>query len=684
MASRFVICFLFVLGVLSGSFAIGATVPAGFRTETFAEGINAGTALTSTPDGRVFYAEQTGHVRVLENGVVRAQPVLDLSARVNTYWERGLVGIQFDPEYPEKPFLYVVYVTNDPYVHHVVSRFTIVDGAADMASELILLEGDDQATLGGGQSGSHQGGPIRFGLDGMLYIGLGEQSEDEASQSLDTLQGKILRIAPDGSIPVDNPFYSKLEGKYRSIYALGIRNPFGLAVQPVTGRIFEADIGKSSFDEINEIQAGRNYGWPLAEGFSDQPGLVNPIHAYPPAIGRSICGSVFYPSGGAFPQRWEGKLFFADWASNWVKAIDVDDPDTALDFGEDFSRPVAIEVTPDGALWVLNRGTRWRDNNKFENNSGSLTRISYVGGDYTENEAVVFPQSLAEAGVLRSGGAFRLAKGFTRFKSKQSVWRPGTRSKSWLKMPKDGKINIVQDGHWVFPEGAMVVEHFEDARGTPHETHLYQSNGDGTYRASAYRWSAETGDARLVERSEFQPLRSDAATMWLSPGPVARLDPTTAIFGFQPQFNTRRLNVGGQLSNWSRKGWFSQKVTRRAARQLPQMPALDEVDAPALERIRAYLDTNCASCHQPGGASRGFFDARYLTPFEEQGLISDALMAGDLGVPGAKLVTPGSPETSVLYLRLARKDGFRMPPGTMSAEDPPILPLLEQWIRSLD
>jgi len=171
--------------------------------------------------------------------------------------------------------------------------------------------------------------------------------------------------------------------------------------------------------------------------------------------------------------------------------------------------------------------------------------------------------------------------------------------------------------------------------------------------------------------------------MWLSPGPNSRLAPETAIFGFQPQFTARQLNQGNQLAEWRARDWFGNSLSDRDIGEFQKLHSLEDESIPEIDRIRSYLDVNCASCHKPGGASRGFFDARFQTVFKDQNLVSEQLMAGDLGVAGAKLITPGDPEKSVLYMRLARKDGFRMPPGSINAEDPPILPLLEKWIREL-
>jgi glucose/arabinose dehydrogenase len=211
-----------------------AELPDGFTEEVLATHLNAVTAMASTPDGRLFIADQTGNLLVWKDGHVLDTPALTL--HVTDYWERGLIGVTLHPDFPHTPEIFVLYVTDHPFVHHVISRFTMNGDQADPASEKILFEGDDQAKLGGHQPAGHQGGPLRFGPDGTLYIGLGEQTARDPSQRLDTLQGKILRLNADGTIPEDNPFYGTATGKYRAIWAYGIRNPFGMAFQPETGR----------------------------------------------------------------------------------------------------------------------------------------------------------------------------------------------------------------------------------------------------------------------------------------------------------------------------------------------------------------------------------------------------------------------------------------------------------------
>src|SRR4030095_16117918 len=182
-------------------------VPDGFSVETLATNLNAATTFTVTPDGRILIADQTGPLRMWKNGGLRPAPVLDLSERLDTYWERGLVGVVLHPDFPHTPHLFVMYVAKSPFPHHVISRFTILGDRAELSSERVLLEGDDQTKVGGTIPWGHQGGPICFGADGKLYLGIGEQTARTPAQSLESLQGKILRIETDSAIHENNPIF---------------------------------------------------------------------------------------------------------------------------------------------------------------------------------------------------------------------------------------------------------------------------------------------------------------------------------------------------------------------------------------------------------------------------------------------------------------------------------------------
>jgi glucose/arabinose dehydrogenase len=276
---------------------------------------------------------------------------------VADFWERGVVGVALHPRFPEEPFVYVHYVRKTPFIHHTVSRFTARGDAAEPESELVFIEGEDQSLKVGKYPGAHQGGAMRFGADGKLYVTIGEHNVRDPAQSLESLHGKILRFNPDGSIPEDNPFFLKAEGRHRAIYAIGLRNPFGLAVDPASGRMFITDVGQELFEEINEAAPGANYGWPIAEGLlGNRPEFKKPLHIYGRKDGTCISGGVFYRApenaSGRFPAEFEGKYFFADFMAGWIRVLDPEKPEPSAPFAKRIPGPVdlAVVLVPNKAV----------------------------------------------------------------------------------------------------------------------------------------------------------------------------------------------------------------------------------------------------------------------------------------------------------------------------------------------
>lgn len=733
-------------------------LPPGFIAETIATNLNAATAIAPTPDGRIFIADQTGTLFVWKNGRVLDAPALTL--RVTDYWERGLIGLSLDSDFPRVPHLYLLYVTDQPFVRHVLARFTIQDDVIDPSSGKILLEGDDQATLGGGVPAGHQGGVLRFGNDGKLYVSIGEQTAGEPAQHLETLQGKILRLNPDGSIPEDNPFFTQTTGKYRAIYARGVRNSFGLAAQSKAdgGRMFFTDVGGSAFEEVNELKAGANYGWPRAEGCSTNAAFANPLHAYPPMVGQSIVGGVFLPKGGVealnrstvesaaastlqpfnastWPAKWRGRFFFGDFMKHWIKALDPDAPTNVTTFARGLNGPVAIELAPDGSLLVLNRGAVWRDPKKFVAHAGSLIRIRYVGGtalaggtpvsdparaSFTPALALPADPSRLPRTITRGDWETRL-RGTKRwpFWPNTSAWQPFTRETIGLYLPPNRAAKLPDDARDIqLPPGAVIVRNFSvnvwqpvrvnaDAKaGIPSrwiETRLLVVGQPRGYGAS-YRWKTpdtaeliEDGELQtftdLLDRNSTNEALRKVSLPWWFPGlddgigfPIS--NPaywvSTAVQDFilhpSPIRPERPVNW---LRNMQRAGTLESSKSPEALDRLPRGSMWQSPLEPLEARVRSYLHGNCAVCHQPGGASRGKLDLRLATPLVQTGLINGEPVAGDLGISGAKIVAPGSPEKSLLYQRVKRTDFFRMPPVAYHHEPSPILPVLEEWIRSL-
>ncbi len=348
-------------------------LPPGFKAEVVATGLTGATALEVAADGCIFVCEQTGTLRAIKKGKLLPAPFIKLP--VDATWERGLIGVTVAPDFPKTPYVFVCSVAAKPYPHHVVSRFTAAGDVAESGSEKILLEGDDQTKLGGEVPAGHQGGAIHFGKDGKLYIAIGEQTAGKPAQDLKSLLGKLLRINPDGSIPADNPFVSKTTGKYRAIWALGLRNPFTFAVQPETGRLFINDVGGQA-EEINDGVAGANYGWPTVEhGPTTDPRFRGPIHHYPTAC---IIGGAFAPKNLSWPKEYRGRYFFGDFNHGWIKTIDPAKPALAQSFATGLRRPVDLRFAPDGSLYVLTRDA-WVIDNLFKGGTGALLRIRHTG-----------------------------------------------------------------------------------------------------------------------------------------------------------------------------------------------------------------------------------------------------------------------------------------------------------------
>lgn len=355
-----------------------ATVPAGFTDTLVASNLTNATAMAIAPDGRIFVCLQGGTLRVVKNGALLPTPFLTVP--VNASGERGLLGVAFDPNFNTNGFIYVYYTATTPAIHNRVSRFTANGDVAVAGSELVLLDLDNLSA-----ATNHNGGAMHFGPDGKLYVAVGENAAPSNAQTLSNLLGKMLRINADGSIPTDNPFFGTATGRNRAIWALGLRNPYTFNFQPGTGRMFINDVGQNAVEEINDGIAGSNYGWPTCEGACTNPNFRNPLfqygHGFGATTGCAITGGAFYnPQTAQFPSSYTGKYFFADFCSNWIRLFDPSSG-AATDFASGASSPVDLQVSADGSLYYLQRGS-----------TGQLRRIQYPAGQ-TPPSIGTHPQS---------------------------------------------------------------------------------------------------------------------------------------------------------------------------------------------------------------------------------------------------------------------------------------------------
>jgi len=359
---RFCLCLvIFLLALASYQSAEAATLPSGF-TEAQISGLPGPTAMEIAPDGRIFVCLQGGQLRVIKNGALVPTPFLSLT--VDASGERGLLGVAFDPNFQSNNFIYVYYTATTTPRHNRVSRFTANGDVALAGSEFAILDLENLSA-----ATNHNGGAIHFGPDGKLYVAVGDNANGANSQTLNNRLGKMLRINSDGSIPSDNPFFNTATGLNRSIWALGLRNPFTFAFQPGSTRMFINDVGQNTWEEINDGIAGSNYGWPNTEGVTSNPGFRSPLFSYghgnSATTGCAIAGGAFYnPGQNQFPASYTGKYFFADLCSGWIRVFDPA-TNTASGFATGVSSPVDLKVSADGSLYYLAIG------------SGSVFRVQF-------------------------------------------------------------------------------------------------------------------------------------------------------------------------------------------------------------------------------------------------------------------------------------------------------------------
>lgn len=375
--------YLLVLFTLLTATVSASDLPDGFAESRLATGLDP-TGIEVAPDGRVFITEKSGKVRIIKNGSLLTTPFLSITVDNNN--ERGLQSIVFDPNFASNKYVYVYYTVRgngSTPAHNRVSRFTANGDVAVARSEDIIFELDNLSS-----AGNHNGGALLF-KDGKLYIFTGENADPNKSQSMSTVLGKVLRINPDGSIPSDNPFYDTASGKNQAIWALGLRNPFRASVQPGTGRIFVNDVGGGRFEEVNNATtSGKNFGWPGIEGFrttqTPPANYQDPQYAYDRSQGCSITGGTFYnPTTANFPASYQGKYFFSDYCNGYIKTLDFANGNTVVTFATGISRPVDIEVAPDGSLYYLARGGQGGGSvgDNTSSNNGEVWRVYYSGSD---------------------------------------------------------------------------------------------------------------------------------------------------------------------------------------------------------------------------------------------------------------------------------------------------------------
>ena len=692
-------------------------------------------AIVSPPGetNRLFVVDQSGLIEAITNLSIPTKSLfLNIGARIaggTPPDERGLLGLAFHPRFSVNGYFYVFYTarspTNSAYYERV-SRFQLSSGnpnQADTNSEVILINQLDPAV-------NHNGGDLHFGPDGYLYVSLGDGGNQNDSlgnaQHIDKgFFSGILRIDVDKlpgnlepnshvsvitnlsglanySVPADNPFIGATNfngntldtAKVRTeFWAVGLRNPWRFSFDPLTGRLYCGDVGQDTYEEVDVIVKGGNYGWSYREGLHAGPrtapaGFIslNPIQEYRHGSGtnqgNSVTGGVVY-RGNRVSQLF-GAYVFADYVSGNIWALRYDGTNTGS----------FVRLTGRTGVSAFGIDPSTGDVLLADQNTDTIRRLVYATNVVSGSS---LPPTLADTGAFLNLTSLQPNPGIVPYDINVPFWSDNARKTRWFTVPATNlTIGFNPQGNWLFPTGTVWIKHFELelTNGAPEsarrlETRFIVRNTDGIYGVT-YRWDSPTNATLVPEEGMDDPiLTSEGGTertqVWHYPSRSECLSCHTTAGGLALGFNTPQMNrsvdYGNGLENQmlalNRVGYFSSPLTNintLAARAHPTNTAYS-LDY----RVHSYLAANCAQCHQPGGTALGYWDARITTPLSQAAIIN-GLLRNDRGDTDSRVIRPGAPDHSMMLTRISLPGSGRMPPLDSSVLDTNAINLLSGWI----
>jgi len=698
---------------------------------------------------RLFVGEHIGKIQVFDKNRQADQKseLLDISDKIWNNGESGLLCFTFHPQYGiENQYLYVSYQYRGPsgQGYTRVSRFTVPqDGSAiDVDTELVMIQQRDQAS-------NHNGGALLFGPDGYLYISTGDEgggnNQYRNSQSLDDrLHGGVLRIDVDMNpatshpirrqprkinnadisftdnyyIPNDNPFLDPDGGILEEFYAVGLRNPHRMTINPLTNEIWIGDVGQGRREEISLLSRGGNFQWGYKEGELDGPqGKPNPligtdqepIYTYGHNNGNNcIIGGYVY-NGNRLPSL-SDRYIFADNGSRRIWALNYNEENPGSTTAEE--------------LLIANVGGGYNGISAFAvDRTNELYILTFNGQNRGGGKIFILDREQAPSpeppGLLSETGAFTdlqnltPAPGIIPYQPNVPFWSDGASKQRWVAIPNDGTHNdpseqivFSEEGIWEFPKGAVFIKHFElpvDLQNPGQtrrlETRFMVHGEDGNYFGFTYKWLPDRSDAvlltdSLTESIEVKDLDGDNTIQkWYYPNREECLTCHKEESGSVLGLNTRQLNgeiiypltgnQANQLATLNSLGIFTPTLNEaQIADYLTMVPLADE-SQPLEVRARSYLDANCAYCHNPFTGVLAGFDTRFTVPLANQGIIN-GLLRDNLGIGENRVLVPGDTVHSVLYTRMKIfDDDLAMPPLAKNKLDQQGISLIKDWIISM-
>ncbi len=654
------------------------------------------------PTNRWYVVEQRGTIRRFEGTNPSTttqwadlQSIVDDSAS-----ESGLLGMAFHPNYASNGRVFLSYTGSgaSPFQSHISEFRRGLNGLLDPTTERILLRLDQPFD-------NHNGGNILFGPDGNLYIGFGDGGSGgdpgNRAQNRNLLFGKILRINVDGAnpyaIPANNPYVGNGlcsagsgSASCPEIYAYGLRNPWRWSFDrsATDPDLWLSDVGQDSWEEVDRIVKGGNYGWRIREGrhcfnpssncplTANGAPLIDPIAEYDHSLGQSITGGYVYRGTAIASLR--GRYVFADFSSGRLMYL-------ATNSSGGFDRRDLIQSTG------LNISSF------AEDSAGELYVVDYNGGLYqivpgsgTINDTV--PANLIDTGCVSMADPKLPASGLIPYAPNAAFWSDGAAKERWMALPNNQTITIQSDGDWSFPSGTVLVKHFR--LGTRLiETRLFMRHPDtGNWGGYTYQWNSAQTAATLVKGGLITNINPPGQD-WIYPSEAQCLQCHTSAAGRSLGLETAQLNsnltypatgrMANQLATLNAIGMFTTPLAQPPS-ALPVYPDPYGTSGSLTERARAYLHTNCSQCHRPSGGTPSNMDLRFGTASAATNACNATPASGDLGISGARLIVPGNPAASLIFVRMSRRDLHQMPPLASNLVDTAGVALIQSWIAGMN
>ena len=635
-----------------------------------------------------YVVEQTASIVSFPNtpNVAASTEVLaaPLGVDLGTTGEGGLLGFAFHPSYATNGTAFAAYtvrIAGNAGLTQRIARLERV-GNGKLAKDVDLFE---RAVPAASAREEHNLGGMAFGADGNLYVAMGDgyiEGDDPANPAQDpsSVFGKILRITvgPTGpySIPDGNPF--KGGGGAPEVFALGFRNPWRFSFdRDAPHSLWVGDVGDDTWEEINKVEAGKNYGWSTMEGAHchvaatcSTTGLVPPVVEYQHTNGvKAVIGGYVY-RGKKFPSL-HGTYFYADF-SGVIWSLPNGSPPAKVELETDLAI-VSFAQDLDGELYVL----------AYESLADPAKIFQITAAPPAP--PTPFPKTLKATGCVDEKAPTNPVAGLVPYDLNSPLWSDGADKRRWFALPQGTQIHVRDDGDLEPPIGTTLIKEFR-LGGKPVETRLFVRHADGDWGGYSYEWNDDGSDATLLETEKRKTIGSQE---WFFPSRAQCLRCHTVAAGRSLGLEIGQLNRSftypdgrtvNQLAALSEQKLIDRTLGDPATQaKLPEPFGADPIES----RTRSYLHANCSFCHRSGGTGEAPHDFLFSTAFAAMMICDVVPTTADLGIENARLFAPNDPARSIIPARMKALDGSRMPPFATSRVDPQGVALIEGWIRSV-